>query len=77
MFYTERFFTYCKFADEKRFSAYDINEGVPVGNLIYCTMIENTAENQKKLQALADLNADQGLRIQLRTPKGRIVFETK
>lgn len=68
-------FVYCKFADEKRFQAYDINEGLPVGNLIYATMVENTRENQMKLQNLADLNKDQGLTIQLRVGR-KVVYQT-
>lgn len=69
-------FTYCKFADEKRFSAYDINEGVPVSKLIYCTLVENNATNRGKLQRLADLNKDNGLKIQLRF-NNKVIFETK
>lgn len=67
--------TYCKFADEKRFQAYDLNKGVPVRNLIYATMLENTKENHQKLQKLADLNKRQGLQIQLRQ-RNKIIFKT-
>lgn len=69
-------YVYCKFADEKRYSAYDINEGVPVTKLIYCTILENNEENRQKLQRLADLNKDNGLKIQLRD-NNKVVFETK
>lgn len=69
-------YTYCKFDGEKRFSAYDINEGVPVDRLIYCTLLEDSQENREKLQRLADLNADNGLRIQLRA-NGKVIFETR
>ena len=67
---------YCKFADEKRFQAYDINRGVPVGNIIYASMVANTPENQEKLQRLADLNKDQGLIIQLRWGGKKVGFQT-
>ena len=67
--------TYCKFKDESRFQAYDINSGLPVKNLIYASMVENSKENQEKLQRLADLNKDLGLVIQLRE-KNKVVFQT-
>lgn len=67
---------YCKFADEKKFQAYDINRGIPVGNKIYASMVANTHENQRKLQKLADLNKDQGLIIQLRQNGTKVVFQT-
>lgn len=67
---------YCKFADEKKFQAYDLNKGLPVGNLVYASMVANTPENQKKLQQLADLNKDQGLVIQLRWGGKKVVFQT-
>lgn len=67
--------TYCKFKDESRFQAYDINSGYPVKNLIYATMVENSKENQEKLQRLADLNKDLGLVIQLRD-NNKVVFQT-
>ncbi len=73
----ERYYTYCKFSNEKRYSAFDINEGYLVSNLIYCTLVENTLENQIKLQELADLNKDNGLSIQLRDTNGKVVFQTK
>ena len=68
--------TYCKFDDEKVFWAYDINEGVPVTKLIYATIIDVTPENCRKLQDLADLNKERGLKIQLRQG-AKVLFETK
>ena len=67
--------TYCKFKDESRFQAYDINSGLPVKNLIYATMLENSKESQEKLQRLANLIKDLGLVIQLRD-KNKVVFQT-
>ena len=69
-------YTYCKFSGEKKFIAYDINDGVPAGRLIYCTLIELNEKNCEKLQKLADLNKDNGLVIQLRS-RNKVLFETK
>lgn len=71
------FFTYVKYNGQKNFCAFDINEGHPVRNLIYATMVEDTIENRLKLQELADLNNDINLTIQLRDHKGKTVFQTK
>ena len=67
---------YAKFDGCKGFKAFDINEGRQVGNLIYASLIENTEENQQKLQRLADLNKECHLVLQLRR-KGRVTFQTK
>lgn len=71
----QQYFVYTKFKGDKTFKATDINEGRQVGNLIYATLVDNTPEIQGKLQRLADLNADLGLKIQLRN-RGKIYFET-
>ncbi len=69
------YIVYAKFKGQKSFKACDINEGRQVGNLIYATLIENTKENQTKLQRLADLNKDSQLVLQLRR-KGKVYFQT-
>ncbi len=71
------FFTYVKYDGQKNFCAFDINEGRPVRNLIYATMVEDTIENRLRLQELANVNNDIDLIIQLRDRKGKIVFQTK
>ena len=71
------FFTYVKYNGQRNFCAFDINDGHPVRNLIYATMVEDTIENRRKLQELADVNIDIDLTIQLRDRKGRTVFQTK
>lgn len=71
------FFTYVKYDGQKNFCAFDINEGRPVRNLIYATMVEDTIENRLRLQELANVNNDIDLTIQLRDRKGKIVFQTK
>lgn len=71
------FFTYVKYDGQRNFCAFDINEGCPVGNLIYATMVENTVENQHKLQELATANNDINLVIQLRGRHRKVVFQTK
>ena len=73
---SNRYFTYAKYKGQKQFSAFDINEGRPVGNLIYATMIENSIENQQKLQELATANSDINLVVQLRDRNGKTVFTT-
>jgi len=73
---TDLFFTYVKYNGQKHFCAFDINEGRPVGNLIYATMVENTVENQHKLQELANINSDINLSIQLRGRNGKVVYQT-
>lgn len=71
------FFIYVKYDGQRNFCAFDINEGCPVGNLIYATMVENTVENQHKLQELATANNDINLVIQLRGRHRKVVFQTK
>ena len=73
----EYFYTYAKTNDMPTFKAIDINEGTTVGRLSYATTMQNTAENQKTLQRLADNNSNNGLQIQLRSGRtGRSVFQT-
>lgn len=72
-----RLYAYCKFADQSRFSACDLENGVQVSRLIYATILENTEENRQKLQKLADMNKKQGLVIQLRTVANQVKFQTK
>ena len=74
---SDLFFTYVKYDGQRNFCAFDINEGRPVRNLIYATMVEDTIENRLKLQELANVNNDIDLTIQLRDRKGKIVFQTK
>ena len=73
----ERFFTYAKYDGLNKFTAFDINEGYPVTRKIYCTLIEATDDNKRKLQELADLNKEIKLKIQLRDGNNKVVFETK
>lgn len=67
---------YAKFDGCKTFRAFDIKEGVTVGNLIYASLIEDTEENRQKLQRLADLNKGCHLILQLRR-NNRVTFQTK
>ena len=70
------YIVYAKLDGCKGFRAFDVNEGRQVGNLIYATLLENTDENQRKLQDLADLNKEYHLVLQLRR-KGKVCFQTK
>ena len=70
------YIVYAKFDGCKGFRVVGVNEGRQVGNLIYATLLENTDENQRKLQDLADLNKEYHLVLQLRR-KGRVCFQTK
>jgi len=67
---------YAKIDGCKTFGAFDINEGRFVGNLIYASLQENTEDNQRKLQELADMNKECHLVLQLRQ-KGKVKFETR
>lgn len=67
---------YAKFDGCSRFCAFDLNEGCQVGNLIYASQLEDTDENHRKLQELADLNKECHLVLQLRN-KNKVTFETK
>ena len=67
---------YAKIDGCKTFGAFDVSEGRFVGNLIYASLLENTEENQRKLQELADLNKDCHLVLQLRRNR-KVTFETK
>jgi hypothetical protein len=71
----EWYIVYAKFDGCKTFKAFDVNEGRTVGNLIYATLLENTEENRKKLQDLADLNKEYHLQLQLRR-KQKVCFQT-
>lgn len=67
--------TYAKCNGSKTYKAFDIANGCFVGNIIYATSIENTDENRKKLQELADMNKHIKLSLQLRN-NGKVVFHT-
>ena len=56
--------------------AFDVKEGILVGNLIYASLMENTEDTRAKLQRLADLNKECHLMLQLRR-KGKVCFQTK
>lgn len=73
----KEFFTYAKYDGLNKFTAFDINEGYPVTRKIYCTLVEATDENKRKLQHLADINKGVNLKIQLRDGDNKVVFETK
>lgn len=74
--FDELYFVYAKYKGQKQFQAFDINEGRPVGNLIYATLVENSIENQMKLQEVATANSEINLVIQLRDRHGKTVFQT-
>ena len=69
------YIVYAKFDGCNGFRAFDVNEGRQVGNLIYATLLENTDENQRKLQDLADMNKGCNLILQLRR-NGKVRFQT-
>ena len=73
----KEFLTYAKYDGLNKFTAFDINEGYPVTRKIYCTLVEATDENKRKLQHLADINKGINLKIQLRDGDNKVVFETK
>lgn len=71
------FYTYAKIKGMRTFKAIDINQGIFVKNLVYATLLENIPEIQEKLQNLSNQNQHLDLKIQLRSDKGNVVFETK
>lgn len=71
-----KYYTYTKFAGDRTYKATDINDGRQVSNLLRATLLDDKQETREKLQRLADLNADLGLKIQLRR-NGHVYFETK
>lgn len=54
----EWYIVYAKFDGCKGFRAFDVKEGILVGNLIYASLMENTEGTRAKLQRLADLNKE-------------------
>ena len=72
----KEFLTYAKYDGLNKFTAFDINEGYPVTRKIYCTLVEATDENKRKLQHLADINKGVNLKIQLRDANNNVVFQT-
>lgn len=72
----KEFLTYAKYDGLNKFTAFDINEGYPVTRKIYCTLVEATDENKRKLQHLADINKGINLKIQLRDGDNNVVFQT-
>lgn len=70
-------YVYAKWDNNTTFKAFNLNEGYSVGNLIYATILENTTENQIKLQNLADDNKCINLILQLRPNGQKVVFQTK
>jgi hypothetical protein len=72
----EWYIVYAKFDGCKGFRAFDVKEGILVGNLIYASLMENTEDARAKLQRLADLNKECHLMLQLRR-KGKVCLQTK
>lgn len=70
-------YLYAKWDNNTTFKAFDINNGRAVGNLIYATILENTQENQIKLQNIANDNKHINLILQLRPNGQKVVFQTK
>lgn len=66
---------YCKYADAKKFTAFNLRSGRPCQK-VFATMVENTPENQRKLQEWADYNKDINLVVQLRWGGKKVVFQT-
>lgn len=67
---------YAKHNGLKTFKAIDIHTFEPVSNLMYASMIQNTPQNQSKLNRIASQNKEKSLIIQLREGT-KILFSTK
>lgn len=70
-------YLYAKWDNNTTFKAFDLNQGISVDNLIYATILDNTQENQIKLQNIADDNKHINLILQLRPNGQKVVFQTK
>lgn len=67
-------YVYAKNKESKNFRGFDL-EGWFVGNLIYASLLEDSEENHRTLQELADTNKKDSWMFQLR--KGnKVVFQT-
>lgn len=67
---------YAKYKGLKSFKAIDIHTFEPVSKLMYASMIQNTPQNQSKLNRIAAQNKEKSLIIQLREGT-KILFSTK
>lgn len=67
---------YAKYKGLNSFKAIDIHTFEPVSHLMYASMIQNTPQNQSKLNRIASQNKEKSLIIQLREGT-KILFSTK
>lgn len=72
----DMYYVYAKMKWMRTFKAFDLDGFFP-GKLIYASLLENSEENQVKLQHLADDNRTANWQFQLRTPNNTVVFETR
>lgn len=69
-------YVYAKMKWMKGFQAFDL-EGFFVRCKIYASLLENSEENQRKLQQLAKDNKSAGFQFQLRKPEtDKVLFQT-
>lgn len=69
-------YVYAKMKWMKGFQAFDL-EGFFVRRKIYASLVENSEENQRKLQQLANDNNSAGFQFQLRQPEtDKVLFQT-
>lgn len=73
----EYFYLYAKYEGLKTFKAFSLQDGCPVNNLIYASIMSNTKKEQEYLQETADNNKNLNLIFQIRdSGNGRVVFQT-
>lgn len=72
----EKCYLYAKYEGLKTFKAFDASRGCSVNNLIYATLVEDTEKTRMHLQRTADENKNLSVVFQMRTDKGKVVFQT-
>lgn len=73
----EYFYLYSKYEGLKTFKAFSLQDGCPVNNLIYASIMSNTKKEQEYLQETADNNKNLNLIFQIRdSGNGRVIFQT-
>lgn len=69
-------YLYAKLKGSKVFRAFDISRGRCVNNLMYATVIPNTEEMKETLQSASEWCRGLGIVFQMRTDKGKVIFQT-
>ena len=69
-------YLYAKVKGSKVFRAFDISRGCCVSNLMYATVMPDTEEMKETLQSASEWCRGLGIVFQMRTDKGKVIFQT-